>query len=109
MSRVNPAAGGSNQSLSPGRIVMRRSTTRLSVQPLEGREVPACIVGLGGPDTLVITGNAASDAVVINDNGAGTIWGTATGAAPFVFSGIKNIHVATGDGSDRVVYNLVRN
>jgi hypothetical protein len=89
---------------------MRHSNrVRLSVNPLEGREVPACVVALGGPDTLVITGDGASDAVVIKDNGAGTVWGTATGAGAFSFSGIKNIQVATGDGSDRVVYNLVRN
>ena len=82
--------------------------TRLSVNPLEGREVPACIVALGGPDTLVITGDAAGDAVVINDNGAGTVWGTATGAGAFSFNGIKTIQVNTEDGDDRVVYNLVR-
>jgi hypothetical protein len=89
---------------------MRTSNrTRLSVHPLEGREVPACIVTHPAPDTVVITGNAASDGVVINDNGAGGISGWATGAGAFAFAGIKNIQVATGDGSDRVVYNLTRN
>jgi hypothetical protein len=89
---------------------MRRSNTaRLSVRPLEGRETPACIVGLGGPDTLVITGNGASDAVLIRDNGAGGITGSATGWGAFSFSGIKSIQVNTEGGDDRVVYNLFRN
>jgi hypothetical protein len=89
---------------------MRTSNrTRLSVQALEHREVPACLITQPTPDTVVITGNAASDAVLINDNGAGTITGFATGAGAFSFAGIKNIQVNTEDGSDRVVYNLTRN
>jgi hypothetical protein len=89
---------------------MRKTNrTRLSVHPLEGREVPACVVALGGPDTLVVTGDGAADAVVLNDNGAGTITGFATGAGAFAFNGIKTIQVNTEGGSDRVVYNLTRN
>ena len=89
---------------------MRTSNrTRLSVHPLEGREVPACVVALGGPDTLVVIGDGAADAVVLNDNGAGTITGFATGAGAFTFNGIKNIQVNTEGGNDRVVYNLIRN
>jgi hypothetical protein len=89
---------------------MRRSSAnRLSVHRLEDREVPACVVALGGPDTLVVTGDGAADAVVLNDNGAGTITGWATGAGAFAFNGIKNIQVNTEGGNDRVVYNLVRN
>jgi hypothetical protein len=83
--------------------------TRLNVMPLEGREVPACLVALGGPDTLVVTGDGANDTVVLNDNGAGTIFGTATGVGAFSFSGIKTIGVNTEGGNDRVVYNLIRN
>lgn len=83
--------------------------TRLSVQPLESREVPACVVALGGPDTLVVTGDGASDSVLINDSGAaGLISVTATGNPTMTFGGIKNIRVGTGAGSDRVVYNLIR-
>jgi Ca2+-binding RTX toxin-like protein len=89
---------------------MRRSNgTRLSVQRLDDREVPACLISQPTPDTLVVTGDGASDAVVINDNGAGSVWGTATGAGQFSFSGIKNIQVNTEGGNDRVVYNLIRN
>ena len=89
---------------------MRTSNrTRLSVHPLEGREVPACVVALGGPDTLVVTGDGAADAVVLNDNGAGTVTGWATGAGGFSFNGIANIRVNTEGGNDRVVYNLTRN
>jgi hypothetical protein len=87
---------------------MRRKSTWLSVRPLEGREVPACVVALGGPDTLVVTGNAAADAVVLRDNGLGGISGFATGHGAFSFSGIKNIRVDTGAGSDRVGYTLLR-
>lgn len=88
---------------------MRRvNRTRLSVRPLEGREVPACIVSLGGPDTLVVTGDAASDAVVLRDDGLGNISGFATGAGNFSFGGIKQISVGTGAGADRVVYQLMR-
>jgi hypothetical protein len=83
--------------------------TRLSIDPLEGREMPACIVTLVGTDTINITGNNASDVVVVNDNGAGTIWGTATGAGAFMFTGIQNINISTNGGHDRVTYNLVRN
>jgi hypothetical protein len=82
--------------------------TRLSCSPLEGREVPACIVGLGGPDTLVVSGNAASDAVILRDDGLGNISGFATGHGNFNFSGIKQISVGTGAGPDRVVYQLMR-
>ena len=87
---------------------MRHNQTRLSVSPLEGREVPACIVGLGGPDTLVISGDGASDAVILKDDGLGNISGFATGHGNFSFSGIKHISVGTGAGSDRVDYQLMR-
>ncbi|HVK07644.1 MAG TPA: hypothetical protein VM597_02590 [Gemmataceae bacterium] len=83
--------------------------TTLSVRPLEGREVPACIVALGGPDTLVVTGDAASDSVLITDNGTGTLVVQATGNPTQTFPGIANVFVGTGAGSDRVVYNLTRN
>jgi len=89
---------------------MRRTKSAcLSVNPLEGREVPACVITHPTPDTVVITGDGASDAVYIRDNGLGGISGTATGAGAFSFSGIKNVRVLTGDGSDRVAYNLIRN
>lgn len=88
---------------------MRTNKTRLGVERLDERDVPASIVGLGGPDTLVITGNGANDTVVINDNGAGDIQGFATGWGAFSFVGIKNIQVNTEGGNDRVVYNLIRN
>lgn len=85
------------------------SKVRLSVQALEGREVPACIVALAGTETLNITGNNANDTIVVNDNGAGTIWGTATGVAGvFTYTGIKNINISTNGGLDRVTYNLTR-
>jgi Ca2+-binding RTX toxin-like protein len=88
---------------------MRRTTfAHLSVNPLEGREVPACVVTHPTPDTVVITGNGANDVVIVRDNGMGTVSGTATGAGAFSFTGIKDIRVLTGDGSDRVSYTLVR-
>lgn len=88
---------------------MRTKSTRLSLERMDERDVPACIVGLGAPDTLVVTGNAASDTVIINDNGAGVITGSATGWGAFTFSGIKQIQVNTWAGNDHVVYNLTRN
>jgi hypothetical protein len=88
---------------------MQRNKTRLGLERLDERDVPACIVGLGGPDTLVITGNGAMDTVVVSDNGAGAITGTATGWGAFAFAGIKTIKVDTGAGNDRVTYNLTRN
>lgn len=78
----------------------------LSVSPLEGREVPACIVAHPAPDTIVIIGDGASDTVVLRDNGAGFITGSATGAGAFAFAGIRNIRVATGGGNDVVTYTL---
>jgi hypothetical protein len=89
---------------------MRRTNpVRLSVSPLEGREVPACIVTHPAPDTIVIVGNGANDTVVLRDNGAGFITGSATGAGAFAFAGIRNIRVATGAGNDTVLYNLYAN
>jgi hypothetical protein len=89
---------------------MRRpSQSRLSVQPLEGREVPACIVSHPLPDTLVITGNGANDTVVLRDNGAGVVTGAATGWGGFGFAGIRHIIVNTGAGHDQVYYNLMGN
>ncbi|HKB04326.1 MAG TPA: hypothetical protein VKD90_19030, partial [Gemmataceae bacterium] len=89
---------------------MRRTTSvRLSVNPLEGREVPACVVTHPTPDLVVITGDAANDAVFIRDNGVGGISGSATGAGAFSFTGIKTVRVLTGDGNDRVSYTLTRN
>lgn len=85
---------------------MRRNKTCLSVSPLEGREVPACIVSYPNPETMVVSGNAANDVVILRDNGAGGVSGWATGAGFFNHAGIKNIVVATGDGADRVYYQL---
>lgn len=84
---------------------MRRSS-QLSVSPLEGREVPAAIVTQPAPDTIAIVGNAASDTVVIRDNGFGGISGFATGHGAFSFTGIRNIRVSTGGGNDNVSYTL---
>jgi Ca2+-binding RTX toxin-like protein len=83
--------------------------TRLNVQSLESREVPACIVTQPTPGTLSIVGDGASDLVVLRDDGAGGISGFATGAGAFSFTGIRNIRIATGAGNDRVDYNLIRN
>src|SRR5262249_23167685 len=91
-----------------GRTVMRINKTRLGVERLDEREVPACIVTHPTPDTVLITGDGANDTVIIRDNGIGGISGTATGAGAFSFAGIKNIRVFTNDGSDRVAYNLIR-
>jgi hypothetical protein len=88
---------------------MRTNGTRLNVQCLEAREVPACLVTNPTPDTLVVTGNSANDLVILRDNGAGGIAGFATGAGVFNFSGIRTIKVNTGGGDDQVYYNLVRN
>jgi hypothetical protein len=85
---------------------MRRNKSCLSVSPLEGREVPACIVSYPNPETMVVTGNAANDVVILRDNGFGVVSGWATGAGFFGHAGIKNIQVFTGDGADRVYYHL---
>jgi hypothetical protein len=86
---------------------MRRSSTVLSVQPLEAREVPAVLISQPAPDTLVFVGNGASDTIILRDNGAGGIAGTATGAGAFSFTGIRNIRIVTNGGNDSVSYNLV--
>jgi hypothetical protein len=89
---------------------MRRSSTaRLSVNPLEGREVPAVVISQPAPDTLVFVGDGASDTIVLRDNGAGGIAGFATGAGAFSFTGIRNIRVATNGGNDSVSYTLANN
>ena len=82
---------------------------RLNVLSLESREVPACVVSNPTPGTLVVEGDAASDTVVLRDNGAGGISVSATGNPNLTFVGIKNIVVNTRGGDDRVSYNLVRN
>jgi hypothetical protein len=89
---------------------MRRGNpVRLSVTPLEGRAVPAVLVALPAPDTLVLIGDNGNDSVLLRDNGAGVIVGYATGAGAFTFSGIKNIRVATNGGNDLVAYALAGN
>jgi hypothetical protein len=89
---------------------MRNSNrARLTVQALEAREVPACLVWQSNPATLMITGNAASDIVIVKDNGAGGISGSATGWGAFSFQGISSVRVSTGSGNDHVMYNLSHN
>src|SRR5262249_22468735 len=100
-------AGRRNQA-NRGRTVMRTNKTRLGVERLDEREVPACIVAHPTPDTVVITGDGANDTVLIRDNGFGGISGGATGAGAFSFAGIKKIQVSTNGGSDRVSYTLFR-
>ena len=92
----------------PWRPVMPLSSTvRLSVNPLEGREVPAVVISQPAPDTIVFVGNDANDFIRIQDNGSGGILGSATGHGSFAFGGIKNIRVQTNGGVDRVAYNLI--
>src|SRR5262249_41072126 len=100
-------AGRPNQT-NRGRTVMRTNKTRLGVERLDEREVPACIVAHPTPDPVVITGDGANDTVLIRDNGFGGISGGATGAGAFSFAGIKKIQVSTNGGSDRVSYTLFR-
>src|SRR5262245_29831687 len=88
---------------------MRTNKARLGVERLDAREVPACIVTHPAPDTVAIVGDNANDTVLIRDNGAGVISGSATGAGVFAFAGIKNIRVATNGGDDRVSYTLYAN
>lgn len=88
---------------------MRTNKARLGVERLDTREVPACIVTLPTPDTVAIVGDNANDTVIINDNGAGIIFGAATGFGGFAAAGIKNVRVNTGSGSDQVTYNLIQN
>jgi hypothetical protein len=88
----------------------RTSTTR-PVEPLEPRQLFAVTVAPIWPDTLILTGDAANDAINIYDNGSGLIQGSATdavgGMTPFgPFPNIRRIVVNTGAGSDRVFYNL---
>src|SRR5262249_20389646 len=87
-------AGPPNQT-NRGRTVMRTNKTRLGVERLDEREVPACIVTHPIADTVVITGDGANDTVIIRDNGIGGVSGWATGAGAFGFTGIKNIRVFT--------------
>jgi hypothetical protein len=87
----------------------KTNTTRLGVERLDERDVPACIVAFAAPDTLVITGNGAADSVVLYDHGNGVVTGGATGWGAFGFAGIKHIKVDTGAGNDRVLYYLMGN
>ena len=88
---------------------MRSNNVRLGLRQFEGRDVPNCTVVLGGPDTLVITGDAKADAITLTDDGAGKITGSATGAGQFSYAGIRHIKIDTGDGNDRVTYTLAKN
>jgi hypothetical protein len=86
------------------------ASTARAVEELEERRMFAVSVVPVWPNTLVLTGNAANDVVVINDNGNGVVTGAATnligGMTPFGFGGIRNIIVRTNDGNDLVRYNL---
>ena len=85
------------------------SRARLSVHPLEGREVPAVVISQPAPDTIGFLGNDANDVIQIRDNGSGRIYGSATGHGSFAFGGVKSIRIHTSAGVDRVVYNLIGN
>jgi hypothetical protein len=89
--------------------VRAKNRSRLSVQSLESREVPACVVAHPTASLVLITGDAADDSVVIRDDGAGHVFGFATGAGGFSFTGIKTIRVDTHDGNDSVRYDLIGN
>jgi hypothetical protein len=71
----------------------------------------AVAIAFVAPDQLVFTGNAANDAIIINDDGAGAITGSATNGggvlAPFpAFAGIRRVIINTNAGNDRVAYNF---
>src|SRR5262245_4232520 len=86
----------------------RTRSLRPLIEALEERSLLACSVLVRPADTLTITCDGANDAVVINDDGAGGISGSATGFGVFA-AGITNISADTGAGDDNVRYSLTGN
>src|SRR5262249_47794792 len=87
----------------------RTRSLRPRVEALEERSLMTCNVVLNPADTLTITCDGANDVVIINDDGAGTISGSATGFGAFVGTLVTNIIADTGAGDDNVRYSLVGN
>src|SRR5688572_3006554 len=81
------------------------------IENLEGRQLFAVAVALAAPDTLTFVGNNAADTVNIQDDGAGTIQGSATNGAGVVtpfgpFFGIRRVVVIGNGGDDHVLYQF---
>src|SRR5262249_45382804 len=57
-------------------------------------------------NTLLVTGDANANTVVINDAGNGSISASIDGSTPVGGTAIKNVIVNTRGGNDSVTYNL---
>lgn len=81
------------------------------VENLEGRRLFAVAIALAAPDMLTFVGNNAADTINIQDNGAGTIQGSATNGAGVVtpfgpFFNIRRVVVQSGGNDDNVSYQF---
>jgi hypothetical protein len=60
--------------------------------------------------TLTLTGNFQNDTIVLNDNGAGLVNGSANNGfgvmIPFAFAGVNRVVINAGAGNDTVRYNF---
>jgi hypothetical protein len=90
----------------------RPSSVRVRFRPrleaLEDRALLAVTASFAG-SVLTFTGTNAADAVALDDDGAGTIAFTATGAGSSSFRGVKQIVLNLKGGNDTVAYNLSGN
>jgi hypothetical protein len=78
--------------------------TRLRCEYLEGRDCPSAqIFQFGG--FLVVTGDANSNTIVVNDLGNGRLAIVADGKSS-LRTNVQTVVVATGGGDDTVSYNL---
>ena len=89
----------------------QQTAAAATFEPLEGRRMFAVTPSMPAADTLVFTGDAADDQVMIYDNGMGTLHGSYTVApgvtAPFgPVGGIRYVRVDTGMGNDVVGYQV---
>jgi hypothetical protein len=83
---------------------LAHTAPRLRCEHLEGRDCPAAqIFQFGG--FLVVTGDAASNTIVVNDLGNGRLAIVADGKSS-LRTNVQTVVIATGGGDDTVSYNL---
>jgi hypothetical protein len=92
---------------------MRTPSTRLSVEPLEGREVPANVVTAVSGNTLFILGTTQSDSITLSQSapgqltitpGAGSTINGSAGPVTGVLS--TNLVIRLGSGDDNLAFDL---
>jgi len=83
----------------------QRNRFEPTLETLEDRCTPAVTLTQNG-DTLVITGDAAPDVVVVTSNFNNNFTVTANGAAGQTFNGIRTIQEDLGDGANVAVLGL---